>query len=678
MSPARTKTIQELEERIDERFAPSVDNTLINLLYEKPLEFFIYVIALVFVVYHLWYAFAMNISLAEHGFIHLGFILFLWGVLQANKLDRSTTEGKVKASAYLVYSTGALIPIYYVYSNYIALIRDRAGFYNEMDLFVGGLLLVLMLIPLWQVSRIIAGVYIFGLLYSYFGEWMPGALHHSGLSLERTITMNTVEVQGLLGNLLQISATVIVIFIMLAAFVEKYGGMATLVKALTRKTATSKYLGVGHVAVLASMGFGSLNGAVTANVASTGSFTIPLMKENRYPPKLAGAIESVASCGGQVMPPVMGSAAFVMADFIDLSYADIIVAAAIPAVLFYVTVAIAVTLYSRDIEGMHLTLEVSDRKNNAEKGLSFVRGFLSNVEYIATLVVLIYWLLILRSDPLTSAFYSIVVLLALSFVNHLFTGYRAGKLKTMLKEYGRFTLEGARRGCELIVPITIMVASLGVVVRAFVVTGLAQNLSYLMINFAGENPALLVLLAAVVSMVFGLGMPTLAAYLLVSLFVAPSLTPVLDVPEIAIHLFILYFAIVSNITPPIAIGVVIAVGIAESDFIETCIEAIRVGFPMFLLPFVFLYRTELLFPATSSVWPLLIVSIAFIIISIAIVGFDDLPVFPRIALAFVGIVVIFAQGYVQLLFVLIAMAALALVVPTIRNRIPVGISGEAR
>ena len=640
------------------------EQTLREKVRAKPAEIPVYLIGAVFVVYHLWYARDFPIASDQHIIVHVGFALTFWASLQLLKTDRSTRIGKLLTGGYLLYMGVAVFATHYFFTNFETLLFG-AGSYTDEELRMGAIVIALLVIALWEVSRLILVVVVLGLLYSFFGPQMPGILSHSGLSIDRIISMNTTELNGVYGRLTRVAATWVTMFVILAGLIEKYGGMNKLIQGITRLTNRYKHLRVSHVAVFGSMVFGSINGATTANAATTGSFTIPLMKENGYPPRLSAAIESVASCGGQVLPPVMGASAFIMAELIEPSYAEIVVAATAPAFLFFVVVIMSIELYTHKVGANKGTTTVSA----VDTDPVYV-SVLRNYEYLGMVAVLLYWLVYVQSDPLLAGYYSIGTLMGLRVVRMLQTAVRSEEHTVFgqLKSYSRQSLEGFRRGTESAIKISIMVAALGTIVRAFIVTGFAQNLSRSLIDIAGGNLVLLVLLSAVASIVFGMGMPTVAAYLLVALFVAPPLSEVVAVDILSVHMFVFYFAIVSNITPPIAVAVVITQGIADSEFLETALDALRIGFPMFVLPFLFIFNETLLSPSPVLLPLVLVFAVGFLAVSVAIIGYNGASYPVRVGFLGVGLVALFAQQLlVQAALAGVVLVAFGLMTPQVRT-----------
>jgi TRAP transporter 4TM/12TM fusion protein len=430
--------------------------------------------------------------------------------------------------------------------------------------------------------------------------------------------------------------------------------MATFIKGVTRIAASSDRVEIGQVAVAASAFMGSINGSTAANTATTGAFTIPLMKENGYSAKLAAAIESVASCGGQILPPIMGAGAFLMAELIDYTYSEIIIAAAAPAALFFIIVGLSVSLNSRRTIAQE-RIKVDDTRSFGERLFSIARHY----EYLGMFAVLLYYLVVVQADPMLAGFYAIVVLVALRFVRALENVRRGEDASESLRVFARRSLEGVYRGAEATVNITILLAALGIVIRALVVTGFAQQLSTQIILFASGDMAILLVLAMFASIAFGMGMSTTAAYMLVAILVAPSLLES-GVEPIIGHFYVFYFAIVSNITPPIALSVVIAQGIADSGYMETAIEALKIGFPMFVLPYAFVYNPSLLMLEPMTLVAFAIVLVGLLAMSAGLAGQLTQPIsLPiRVALFVLGAVAIFAPLMAQAVLVIALLAGM--------------------
>ncbi|MFB6235691.1 MAG: TRAP transporter permease [Halopenitus sp.] len=608
---ANSRTLEDIERTIDEKFRDSYEESILS---KGPIEILIYTIAVVFFAYHMWFAYSFAIPASRHGIIHLAMVLVLWGLFQMVEADRSTLKGKLQTVGYGLYSVVSVAPLYVIQTHYDQIVQ-AAGIYADKFVFLGAVVIALVLFALLHISRLISGIAVAGLVYSYFGPYMPGILQHRGLTPIRILTMNTVEMQGLFGTLLQISATWVVIFLILAGLMEKYGGMATFIKGMTRISAKREHIEIGQVAVAASMFMGSINGSTAANTATTGAFTIPLMKENGYRAKIAASIEAVASCGGQVLPPIMGAGAFLMAELIEPNYSDIVVGAVAPAVLFFLTVSVSISLATSN--NVSTSIKVTEGGRGLGRRLFDV---VRHYEYIGMFVVLLWWLVGIGADPMVAGFYAIGVLLGLRLIRVgtevAWTDEEAGAAG---RRYLRETVEGLRRGAEATIDITILLASLGIVIRALIVTGFAQQLSSYLVALSAGNQVVMLLLAMLAAIFFGMGMSTTAAYMIVAVLVAPSLVQI-GIPDFTAHMFVFYFAIVSNITPPIALSVIIGQGIAGSKFWETALESLKLGFPMFLLPFAFMYNQALLYPSLMTIVSFLLVFSGFVAFSVAFTG----------------------------------------------------------
>lgn len=613
MSPeSNFETVEELEAEIDRLFSRDYESPLLG---EAPLKVLLYTASVVFAIYHLWYAFTFGIPRTQHGAVHLLFVLPLWGLVQAIDEQESEESRQVVVGGYLLYALVSTGLASYFVLNFNELL-SRRGIFTLTDVVIGAFLIGIVFFALIHISRLITAISALGFAYASFGPILPGFLAHGGLSIERIITMNTTEMAGIYGDFLVISATWIVIFLLLAGFIEAFGGMTAMVKGLSKLIAKSKHIEIGQVAVLASMILGSINGSTAANTAITGSFTIPLLKSNNYPPKLAAAIEAVASCGGQILPPVMGAGVFLMASIIDPTYTDIVLAAIIPAFIFFVTVAFSISLFTRRTKAV-ASLEQEEPQHDSVQGA--IKHYLSYFDFIISFALLLYWLIYVQADPMLAGFYSISALVLLRLLKASWKGYQKDHIQATFGKFIRRTVEACRIGVDNTLEITIMVVGLSMVIRAFIVTGLAQAISTELVILAGGNTLLLLVLAMVASIVFGMGMSTTPAYMLVSILVAPALVTSGIAPLVA-HLFVFTFAIVSNITPPIALSVVIAQGIAGSSFTATALEALRMGFPMFLLPYVIYAKRAVIYPEASSLPVVFAVILGFLTISVGLVG----------------------------------------------------------
>lgn len=464
--------------------------------------------------------------------------------------------------------------------------EGRVQQYTTVDLIVGGLIMFVVTEATFrEYGRTLGSVVVAAVLYGLFGSYLPGVLSHSGLTVDRLIARETIVLDGVYGTLLTIGATWIAIFVLMAGVIDDHGGFDYLLK-LASKAAARSRSGIAQSSVLASMFIGSMMGGAAANVATTGSFTIPMMIENGLPKRFAAAAESMASTGGQILPPIMSLAAFLMVDFTGVSYATIAVAGVIPAILFFATVSTSIHLY---VLKNDLVVEDVDDLPSFDSRRAM---WLQTVQYIVPLLVLIYFLMILQYPPMLVGLYTIVGFLAIRGLVKL--------LQVDVKTFVLDTFRGFRTGAVMLAPYMAILASLGIVIDIVGYSGLANKIAIWVVLYAGDAFLLVLLLCMVVSLLFGLGMPTPAAYIVVALVLAPALTQV-GLETLSAHFYVFYFAVFSAITPPVAVGVAVACGIADSGFVETTKETLKLGGPVFLIPFLFVSNPEILtweFPAT--------------------------------------------------------------------------------
>lgn len=565
------------------------------------------------------FSFTTLLPQRQHANIVLGAGLAVFYFLRATSLiaeadgDRLTRLNAALAVGLGLLSLGVAA---YVHASYFRwLEQGRLLIYTDMDLLVGLLVIYLVIDATFRNYGTVLGLVIVGsIVYGLVGPHLPGLFGHAGMSAEEIVRRQTITLTGIYGFLLQVGATWIAIFVIFAGSVEAYGGFEYLIEVGDRVKERSKS-GVAQTAVITSMFMGTMMGAAASNVATTGSFTIPLMEEHGIPPRFAAAFESVASTGGQILPPIMGTAAFLMADILGIPFADIAIAGVIPALIFYLATALGIhyTVVGRGWYGEHSAQsesepledgtplepdetpsELADVSAETEGERDSFPVFLARgLQYIVPLVVLIYVLMVLKFGPLTAGLYTI----GAATVSR---GVRQG-LRGNFVEFLRETVQGLHRGGENLAPFLVILGSLGIVINIFSVTGLAQRIAFEMLDIAGGSLVIVLIIAMLVSLLLGLGMPTPAAYVLVATILAPVLVRA-GLAEITAHFYIFYFALLSSITPPVALAVTVAISISGTDFVETAKETLILGGPVYVIPFMFVFGPELLvwsFPSTA-------------------------------------------------------------------------------
>jgi TRAP transporter 4TM/12TM fusion protein len=520
-------------------------------------------------------------------FLGLGVLVYvlaeLRGIERDNRLER--------AGLWVCILIGTAVPAY-LWSNYNVLETTRVGYALNHEYAIGGLFaLVALYLTYRAFGASFAAVVVASILYALLGDQIGGLLGHTGVAPKQIINVLTMEFEGFFGSITQIVAAWVALFLLYAGLMRGYGAFDLIMRASFK---TAKYMrsGVAQSAVISSLIVGSINGAQTANAAMTGSFTIPLMKESGMRSESAGGTEAVASSGGQIMPPVMGAAAFVMASLIPpVGYVDVLVAGVIPALVFYISVAIGVHYMSiKQLPEGGVNLD--SRLEDLDGGYSPV---VEAIRFGLPFSVLLYTLGILQLTVVTSALYTCAVMVA--------TGAGLPVLLSVVREdmdvtetvadAVENTVSGFKFGAVTMAPIAIIIAAVNGIVDLLNATGLPGKLSLALVGLAGGVLLLTSIFAMLVCLVLGLGMPTVAAYTIVALLIAPTFTGQFGMAPLAAHFFVFYAAILSGITPPIAISVVVTTGIAGSNFWRTALEALKLGLPLFVLPFTFLYNPEI-------------------------------------------------------------------------------------
>lgn len=421
----------------------------------------------------------------------------------------------------------------------------------------------------WNLVTILAAF----LLYSLFADLLPNPL---GVRVMKPVVMPgslTIDNVGLFGVPMTIICTIVIMFILLGQFLLKSGASEWFTDIATSLIGGTRG-GSAKIAVVASGLFGSISGSAVSNVVSTGVITIPLMRRGGYEPKVAGAFEAVASTGGQIMPPIMGAAAFLMAEFLEISYVEVVIAATIPALLYY----LAVFLYA-DLEAASKNIAPVPKDQIPPLGRVIKEGWF----YVLPFVVLIYALFSLNKSPEEAALWAIgsVVL-----VNWIF-GYKGHRM-SLSEIYGSVRDTGTTG-----VDIVVIGAMAGFIIGVVETTGLGNGLTIVLIQFGEGNLYGLLAITAVVCIILGMGMPTTAIYLLVALLAAPPLIK-LGVHPIAAHMFVLYFGIVSLITPPVAVAAFVAANLAGANPMETAFTAVRIGWTALVVPVIFVTSPALI------------------------------------------------------------------------------------
>lgn len=470
-----------------------------------------------------------------------------------------------------VFLAGAGLAVgLYLVVNYEGLM-ERAGLYSPADKVaaVVGLLLVLEATRRAVGWPIVAVASLF-LVYAYLGPWIPGFLGHRGYTVDRIVTHMLLTTEGVLGIPLGVSATFIFLFILFGAFLEKTG-IGRFFIDVANAIAGHAAGGPAKVAVLTSALEGTVSGSSVANTVGSGSFTIPLMKSLGYRPEFAAAVEAAASTGGQIMPPIMGAAAFLMAEFLDMRYVEVAKAAAIPAILYFAGIWIMV----------HLEAERVGLRGLPRDQLPRLGRLLRQQGYLVLPLVAIIYFLLEGYTPIRAALAGLGVTVI------------TGLLNPSRRLTPRGILEALVQGARSALGVAAACATAGIIVGVVTLTGLGLKMADALLMLAQGNLVLTLFFVMLTSLILGMGVPTTANYVITSTIAAPAIVK-LGVPMLAAHMFAFYFGVVADITPPVALAAFAGAAIARSNPFRTGVNATKLGIAAFLVPYVFVYNPVML------------------------------------------------------------------------------------
>ncbi|MGD9665905.1 MAG: TRAP transporter permease [Synergistaceae bacterium] len=517
-----------------------------------------------------FYTSGFGLLLAQkQGAVHLAFTLCLVFLLYPASSKQSKTSG-IPFYDFILGAVGVASAMYLVV--FFNELTTRAGLPTQTDLIMGFLLIVTLLEATRRISNpVLPCLAVAALLYCYFGRSLPEMIAHRGFSVQRIVNHMYLGTEGIFGTPLEVSSTFVFMFILFGSVLEKTG-LGKFIIDLSMALAGWSTGGPAKVAVVSSGLMGTVSGSSVANVCTTGMFTIPLMKSVGYEPHFAGAVEAVASTGGQIMPPVMGAGAFIMAQFLGVPYLEVALAAVVPALLYYFAVMVQV-----HFEATRLGL----------KGIPWAqlpplwpliksKGFL-----LIPLIAIIYFL-IAGYTPLRAAFNGILVSFALSWLNK----------ETRLTPTR--ILEAFQSGARGAIGVACACATVGMVVGMGTLTGLALRIANAIVTLAGGSKILTLFYTMLASIILGTGLPTTANFIVTSTMAAPALFK-LGVPAKAAYMFVFYFGIAADLTPPVALAAYAGSGIAGSDPMKTGITAFKLALAGFLIPYIYVYNPMLLF-----------------------------------------------------------------------------------
>ena len=563
------------------------------------------IIAITWSLFQLWYAspfpfwlnFGMFKGLPARA-IHLGFALLL-----AFLIFPYARGKKVNFIDILIAITGAICCLY-IYFFYDQLV-DRGGILlkiNLSDNFTIPIELILGIIGiliLLEATRRVIGVplvviAVCFLLFSYFGQYAPDIISHGGLSLKRLVGFQWFDQEAIFGIPIGVSVDFIFLFVLFGALLETAGGgkyFLDLAFAMVGKMRG----GPAKAAILGSGMTGLISGSSIANTVTTGTFTIPIMKKTGFSKEKAGAIEVSSSVNGQIMPPVMGAAAFVMASFIGVTYFEVVKHAFLPAIISYIAL-----FYISHLEALKLNLKGMDENDIPKLKKTFFEG----IHFLVPIFVLIYLLVYMRLTASYSIFFATITLIIVNLLNKIF---KEKNFKNALIYWYNQTVVGFEKGALNMVSVGIAIATAGIIVGAVGSTGLSTNLIIVIESIAKDNVIILLFLTIILCLLLGMGLPTTANYVVVASLMATVLVDVGNAsgfifPLIAVHLFVFYFGLMADVTPPVGLASYAAAAISGGDPLRTGAQAFWYSLRTGILPIVFLFNSELLLIGIESIW----------------------------------------------------------------------------
>ena len=534
-------------------------------------SWFILILAVAMSLYHLYALSGLTIVTSVKLYaIHLGFSIFL--IFLVYPFTSKSREIKTRFPVYdfMLGIIGALSSVYIIvfYQDFIFRI-DNAP--TIPDLILGAITILLVL----EVSRRTIGlsmpaVALVFLVYAFVGYYLPPFIRHRGYDLERVISHLFSE-QGIFNIPIGISVRYVFLFILFGSFLESCGGGKFLIDLATAMFCGARG-GPPKAETVSSAFFGTISGSAVANVIGTGTFTIPMMKSIGYKSHFAAAVECVSSTGGQIMPPVMGAGAFILAELVGISYLDVCKAAAIPAVLYFLSIYIMI-----DLEAAKTGLKGLPWADLPKLGPLLRKDFL----FILPIFALIFFLVGLKTTATLAGFWATVVTFVITF------------FKRETRMGWRKFLDTLADGAIKATQVAAVCACAGIIIGIVALTGVGLKISSIMIDLGGVSVLLSLFIAMCISLILGMGLPTTAAYIICAAIVAPSLIK-LGLPPLGAHLFIFYFSCLSAITPPVAVAAYVAAGIARANPVKVGFTAVRLGIVAFIVPYMFVYGPALL------------------------------------------------------------------------------------
>jgi TRAP transporter 4TM/12TM fusion protein len=591
-------------------------------------------------LYQIYYALFGGPPTLVHRGIHVGAILVLCFALQRFRLSEKRRTPPWYDWLFMAGSIAIAVYLGLVFQK----LAVSGGRFETIDVVFSVMALVLVL----EASRRVTGpvlpiLAVLFIVYDYYGRSMPGLFRHRGYDLDRIVTFMYQSTEGIFSTAIGVSSTYIFLFILFGAFLQK-SGMGQFFNDIALALAGQARGGPAKVAVLASGFLGSINGSAIANVVTTGAFTIPMMKRVGYQRNFAGAVESAASVGGQIMPPIMGAAAFIMAETLGVPYTEIVLIAIIPAVLYYLAILVQV----------HLRATSQGLRGISRENLPAVRAVMKERGHLLLpLLFLLYMLFFSGTTILFAAVTTIFVTV----------------IASMLRKSTRMSLidiiYALRDGAVTAISVAVACACVGIIVGVATQTGFGVKLAGTIVTIGGGFLLPTLLMTALACIILGMGLPSIPAYIIVATMAAPALVQ-LDVPALAAHLFVFYFGLFANITPPVALAAFAAAGLSGGSPMRTGFIAMRLALGGLIVPFVFVYQPELLMldgTGFDTARAAVILLIGVMMMSVAAEGhfLVPLPIWLRIVVAVAALGLVTPSALYDVIGAALAVGALAII-----------------
>lgn len=594
MDDLNDKKVTKVMEGVDGDLVPEIDVDEMMAKYDKESSFrrykgvmsiIISIIALAFAGYQLYTAQFGIFTAQVHRPIHLCFVLLLAFLLYP---ARKKSRERLTAVDVLLALATVAVGIYMVANHWE--LAFRAGDYTTLDLIIGAVGIFLVI----EATRRVVGlpiviVALVFLLYNYFGKYIPGFMQHIGFPVDRIISHMWFTTEGIMGIPLGVSSTFIFLFIMFGAFLEKTG-IGKFFIDIANAIAGRASGGPAKVAVITSALEGTVSGSSVANTVGSGSFTIPMMIKLGYRREFAGAVEAAASTGGQIMPPIMGAAAFLMSEFTKTPYVEIAKSAIIPALLYFAGIFITV----------HLEAKKTGLRGLPKEEIPSFWKLIKRQGYLFLPLAAIIYMLVEGRTPTFAALFGIYTAIGVDLISTLVLAIRKKRLKATMIEFFWDCVKALETGARGAVGVALACASAGIIVGTVTLTGLGLKMGDGLVSLAQGNLLLTLFFTMITSLILGMGAPTTANYVITSTIAAPALIK-LGVPMLAAHMFVFYFGIVADVTPPVALAAFAGAGIAKANPLKTGVNATKLAIAAFLVPYFFVYSPTLLLINTNWV-----------------------------------------------------------------------------